>query len=342
MHAKSILIFLFTASLLLRIEPGVCQVPALEGGDHHMHLRSENSSAAWAALCEAMPAACGELPSSPPPTTAEDLIPLLDEAGLEGGAVLSIAYFFGFPALVETEFNDPALVRAENQFVADQVALYPARLSGFFSVNPLADYATEEVRYWAGRPELDGLKLHLANSDVDFEDRDHLARLSELFSVLDAHQASAVIHLRNRSPDYGYADATSFIDAVLVPAPNVVVQITHMGGWGGYDDATDSAAQAFLDAFADGRLDRQRIYFDLAAVVLANTSESQLETLGQRIREIGAERILFGTDWDALATPAETRLNLAALNFVDAKTWAIIIGNRAPWLRNLHQGLKND
>ena len=297
-----------------------------------MHLRSENSAAAWAALCESMPAACGELPSSPPPTSATELIALLDEANLQGGAILSLGYFFGFPELTGSPFSDKQLVREENQFVADQAALFPSRLAGFFSVNPLADYAVDEVRFWAPRPELAGLKLHLANSNVDLRNVDHLERLSELFGLLDENQAAAVVHLRNRSPDYGYADATAFIDKVLVPAPDVVVQIAHMGGWGGYDEATDSALQAFVDAMADGRLDRNRIYFDLAAVVLPGTSAEQLDQLGQRIEEIGPGRILFGTDWDALETPAKTRQSLATLDFVDADAWAIIIANRAPWL----------
>lgn len=306
--------------------------PAPQGGDHHMHIRSEKAAEAWAALCEAMPPACAQLPSKPAASTASSLIPLLDEAGLEGGEVLSIAYFFGFPELGDGAFNDPALVRAENQYVADQVAQYPQRLVGFFSVNPLADYAVDEVRYWAGRPGLKGLKLHLANSNVDLGNEEHLDRLAELFSLLEEKSAAAVVHLRTRSPGYGYADAAAFIDKVLVPAPKVVVQIAHMGGWGGYDEATDGAVKAFLDAFADGRLDRERIYFDLAAVPMPQTSEEQLQLLGERIRQIGPDRVLFGTDWDALGTPAETMQALKKLDIVDAATWQAIFANRAPWL----------
>jgi predicted TIM-barrel fold metal-dependent hydrolase len=317
--------------LLSAPQPLAAETLLLEGADHHMHLRSEQSAEAWAALCQAMPAACGELPSEPLPTQAESLIPLLDEAGLQGGVVLSIAYFFGFPEL-GGRFDDPALVRAENQFVAQEVAQFPTRLVGFFSVNPRADYAMDEVRYWAGRPGLTGLKLHLANSNVDLSDDEQLARLAALFAQLDAHGAPAVVHLRNRNPAYGYDDASAFIARVLVPAPHVKVQIAHMGGWGGYDAATDGAVKAFLDAFAYGRLDRQRVYFDLAAVVLPGTTEEQLLLLGQRIREIGPEQVLFGTDWDALASPADTREAMESLDILDEQTWQIIFSNQAPWL----------
>lgn len=76
-----------------------------------------------------------------------------------------------------------------------------------------------------------------------------------------------VIHLRNRSPEYGAEAVQGFIDQVLVTAPNVTVQLAHLGGWGGYDPATDGAVQAFLDAIADGRLNRERIYFETSAVI---------------------------------------------------------------------------
>lgn len=329
----------FCLSLLLFAPVLVAGAPVagampIRGADHHVHFRSDSSSDAWAALCEAMPGACGEgLPSRPAPTSVDDFMPLLDEAGLEKASVLSIAYFFGFPGLADTRFNDPALVRQENSFVSRQVALYPDRLVGFFSVNPLADYALDEVRYWAEEGSLAGLKLHMANSDVDLANPEHLEQLAAIFQVLDAHHLAAVVHLRNRNPEYGYQDATAFIDKVLAGAPNVSVQMAHMAGWGGYDENTDQAVQAFLDALADGRLQRAQVYFDLAAVVLPNATEEQIAALKGRLGEIGADRLLFGTDWDALQSPAETLDTYQASGILDQDAWEQVTANQAPWLR---------
>ena len=331
--------FGFTLSLLLLASVSAAGEPVtgampIRGADHHVHFRSDSSSDAWAALCEAMPGACGEgLPTRPAPTDADDFIPLLDEAGLEKASVLSIAYFFGFPGLADTPFNDPVLVREENRFIAEQAALYPDRLTGFFSVNPLADYALEEVRYWAEEGSLAGLKLHMANSDVDLANPEHLEQLAAIFQVLNAHGLAAVVHLRSRNPEYGHADATAFIDGVLAKAPNVSVQMAHMAGWGGYDENTDQAVQAFVDAFADGRLERSRMYFGLAAVLLPNTTEAQMATLKSRLGEIGANRLLFGTDWDALQSPAETFDAYRDSGILDQAAWEQVIANQAPWLR---------
>jgi uncharacterized protein len=244
--------------------------------------------------------------------------------------LLSLGYMFGMPELAGTPSDSPDLVRAENRYVADEVQHYPERLVGFFSVNPLADYALAEVTYWAGRGELAGLKLQLANSNVDLRNPEHLARLAEVFRPLDEHGLPVVVHLRNRNPEYGYEDAANFIEQVARPSPGVTLYIAHLGGWGGYDPATDAALQAFLDAIDRGDLERDRVWFDIAAIVHPAIPPTGLEAVPGRLRQIGLDHVLFATDWDRPITEDRIAQYRSAVPLSDAE-WAIVLSNRAPY-----------
>jgi predicted TIM-barrel fold metal-dependent hydrolase len=102
--------------------------------DHHQHLFSPTVAA---------------LISPPPPDQAvgpilaSDLVALLDAANIELAVVLSVAYLFGSPnRIIE---NERERVRDENDWTSEQVALFPDRLRGFCSVNPLG---TMPSRSW--------------------------------------------------------------------------------------------------------------------------------------------------------------------------------------------------
>jgi predicted TIM-barrel fold metal-dependent hydrolase len=291
-------LLLAVAALALTAFAQEAPAPA-PAAEHHLHIRSTAGAAITARFANGPGAA------SAAPRTAADALAALDAAGVERALVLSIAYMFGSPGVeVEDEY---AQVRRENDYVAEQVAKAPDRLVGACSVNPLADYAIAEIERCASDRRLSALKLHLANSEVDLDDERHLARLAEVFEALARLELPAVVHLRN-DEEYGAAQARAFIDRVLARAPRLPVLIAHMAGWGGYDEATDAAMGAFVDALREGRLDRDAISFDLAAVVFqpeAAGDDKELEhrvrranqRLAERIREIGVDLVVFGTDW---------------------------------------------
>ncbi|MEZ4415994.1 MAG: amidohydrolase family protein [Gemmatimonadota bacterium] len=272
--------------------------------DHHLHLRSEAAADLLLTLdVEGEPA---PEPDGTGALIAEDVLRAMDQAGVERGLVLSNAYLFGMPD--QNVPDELGLVRAENDFVASQAARYPDRLTAFCSVNPLRDYAAAEVERCAADVRLSGLKLHFTNSDLDLRNPDHVARLRVLFERLDALEFAVVVHMRTRRDDYGAQDARIFIDEVLAQVPDLPVQIAHVAGWGGYDDATDAALGAFAEAFRERRLNPARISFDVAAVVfqpeaagadtaLAARVRGANQRLAERIRGIGIERFVYATDW---------------------------------------------
>lgn len=91
--------------------------------DHHQHLFSPVVSVA----------------ESVKPINADDLIALLDAAGIRRAAVLSVAYILGDPK--GTAADEYEKVKAENDWTSAQVARFPERLVGFCSVNPVKHYA---------------------------------------------------------------------------------------------------------------------------------------------------------------------------------------------------------
>jgi predicted TIM-barrel fold metal-dependent hydrolase len=107
-------------------------------GDYHQHVFS------------AQDIALAGPQSGLQPLDAQGVIALLDAAGIRKGTLLSIAYMFGKPG--RQLDDEPAKVRAENDWTAAQAARYPERLVAFCSFNPLKDYAlqAEALRGRAG------------------------------------------------------------------------------------------------------------------------------------------------------------------------------------------------
>ncbi|HKY49223.1 MAG TPA: hypothetical protein VJQ79_14710 [Acidimicrobiia bacterium] len=92
------------------------------------------------------------------------MIELLDSAGIRRAEVLSEAYWFGSALMPGVDrslsiADEHAKVRAENDWVADQVLKYPSRLVAFCSVNSLKSYAVEEIERCGTNPAFGGLKL---------------------------------------------------------------------------------------------------------------------------------------------------------------------------------------
>ena len=274
------------------------------GADHHMHL----STAVSAAHLDSVGVVVGERDRSDPPSvprSATDAIAALDRADVGRGLILSNAYLYGMPeAPVDGEAE---LVRAENEYVLSEAARYPDRLRALCSVNPLEAYAAAEIEWCVADPRAGGLKLHLANSDVRLDSVDHVAALRGIFIEADEGGLPILIHLRTRG-EYGADQVDTFIDEVLAATSRIPIQIAHMAGWGGYDDATHEALGAFAAGIREGRVDPARVSFGLGAVVfdpaaagadsaMAESVRAANERLAGLIREIGPERVVYATDW---------------------------------------------
>jgi predicted TIM-barrel fold metal-dependent hydrolase len=296
------------------------QSPALI--DHHQHLFSPAITALAPGISS---------------VSADDLVRLLDQAGIRRAVVLSLAYQFGNPNRRPID-DEYAKVRAENDWTSKEVARFPNRLRGFCGVNPLKEYALQELTRCARDPHLRfGLKLHFGNSDVDLENPQHVAKLRDVFQAANANRMAIVVHMRpsvTRRRPYGKAQAQVFVNAVLSAAPDVPVQIAHLAGAGGYDDpSVDEALGVFVVAIAKADLRTAHLYFDVSGVAGLGQWVDKASLIATRIRQLGVHRVLYGSDGTTdLLRPREAWAAFRQLPLSDAE-FRTIESNVAPYMR---------
>jgi len=285
--------------------------------DHHQHLFSP----ALASLINGTP------------ISAAELVQHLDEAGIKRAVVLSTAYSFSNPT--RKVQNDAELVRADNDWTAEQVARYPDRLIGFCGINPLKDYALGELARCAKNPNLArGVKLHFGNSFVEYHNPQHIEQVKRVFRAANGYGMAIVVHMRaNTSQKMGREEALVFLNELLPAAPDVTVQIAHLGGAGGVEPAIfDEVLGVFVEAIAKGDPRTKNLWFDVTSVAV-NLTPANAARIVERIRQLGVQRILFGSD---APTPNNLpRLTWAAfrkLPLTDAE-FRTIENNVAPYVR---------
>jgi uncharacterized protein len=312
-------VFLMAAVILLGIRDD-SRRPAI---DYHQHLLSPSA------------AALGSLPNT---FTAQDLIALLDAAGVQRALILSLAYQYGNPnkPAVKDEYTK---VKAENDWTAQQVAQYPGRLRAFCGVDPLKDYALQEIARCAKDPYLHfGLKLHFGNSDVNMEEPQGVAKVRAVFQAADQHGMPIVVHMHpsvTRHRPYGEKEARIFLNEVLPAAAHVPVQIAHLAGAGGYDDpGVDEALAVFIDAIAKHDPRMAHVYFDISGVAGLGRWEDKKNEIARRIRQVGVERILWGSDgyFGGGMTPEQALRAFEELP-LSRREFQTIYGNVTPYMR---------
>lgn len=239
------------------------------------------------------------------PVLARDLISAMDSIGIRRALLLSIAYQYGNPNRPAIE-NEYEKVKAENDWTAEQAAQFPDRLRAFCSLNPLRDYALDEIARCARDPRLaSGIKLHFGNSDVDLDKPEHVTILKRVFSAANTSRMAIVVHMRssvNQKRPYGAMEARAFVEQVLPSAPDVPVQIAHLTGAGGYDDPTADALSVFVDAIARHDPRVRNVYFDVSGVISLARSLDKKDTIAARLRQLGLERVVWGSDAFAQVT----------------------------------------
>lgn len=259
--------------------------------------------------------------------TAEQLVAHLDEAGIRRAAVLSTAYWFGSPLMRKAEGDEYANVRAENDWTAKEAARFPDRLVALCSFNPLKDYALAEIERCAKIPHAKGLKLHIGNSRVDMLNPEHAEKLRRVFAAANERRLAIVIHLWTQP--YGREHAQAFLNQVLPAAPDVTVQIAHFAGGGpGY---TDEALEVFAEAIAAKDPRTKNLYFDIATVADSQT-DAVLRKFAERIRQVGPQRVLFGTDMGPPMPRQSWSIFRSAVPLTDEE-FKTIAANVAPYLR---------
>lgn len=287
--------------------------------DHHQHLL-----------------AAGMTAPGQQPIDAKAMVRMLDEAGIRRAVLLSNAFRYGNPS--EPPLPDEyARVMAENDWTAREAAKYPGRLVAFCSFNPLKDYALNELNRCARDQRFGrGIKLQLGFSDVDLDDTVEVTLLRRVFRVANANRMAIVVHMRTRrARNYGTSQALTFLDELLVAAPDVPVQIAHFCGGGSSNDPPSDEALAVFTAAITRQDPRVRnLFFDLALVAPADLSAERAQFVARHIREIGVSRILYGSDGgDPTDPPPKAAFQAFRKLPLTEAEFRAIESNAAPYLK---------
>lgn len=280
--------------------------------DHHMHIMSDETQKVL--LEQVKGPMKSEIKNMA--VDASDAVTFLDTTGVDKGALLSAGFIIGSKMFnVEGEYER---VKAENNYAANQATQYPVRLVALCSVNPLADYAIQEIERCSKMSNIMGLKLNLYPSGVDLRNDNHLNKLVNVFRNAEELDLPILIHMFTANPNYGSKDAHIFINQVLQAAPDLQVQIAHMGGGFPPFYTTERIMEVFNEAIDQKpKIMDEDVVFDISATIASpniieyynarsDTSISEEERQGindkliQRIRDIGIERFVYATDWPAL------------------------------------------
>jgi uncharacterized protein len=115
----------------------------------------------------------------------------------------------------------------------------------------------------------------------------------------------------------------------------VVVQIAHLAGGGGYDDeATDAALSVFVKAIERKDPRMKNVYFDVCGIAIPNMWEDKADLLVTRIRQIGTNRLLYGSDAATADNEPKDALKRWHSLPLTQEEFRLIDNNVAPYLRD--------
>lgn len=273
--------------------------------DHHIHLLSPRLVEDWKSL---------GVTFSRPDSFYTSASPYLAEGGdrtpLDGAVLLPMAHLYGRAAFrQELRLSFAAereLVRQENNHAAAEAARFPGRAVAFCSVDFLRPYAWEEIRRCRAELGSPGIKLHLGSAGASLRNAGHLTALAGYAEWAVAEQVPIMLHFDPQAREMSEADVQRFIQRVLVPHPDLVMVIAHLGGSGGYGPWTRAVHRTIAtwlqEEAAAGRT-RPGIRFDISAAWLEQDSEEvprstrqDREALAADIATFGVGRLLFGSD----------------------------------------------
>ncbi len=274
-----------------------------------------------------------EGPKTPKAQTAEEYIDELNAAGVKRGVILSTAFVFD-GGTGESRPDEYEKVKAENNWIAEQVARFPDRFVGFCSFNPLKDHALAELSRCAKTPQFKGLKLHFENSGVDLRKPDHLEKIRRVFKAANDARLPIVAHIptfETRKSEAAASESSMiFLNQVLPIAPDIEIQLAHLAGSGSFDPVNVAAFTVFADAISSSDKRTKNLYFDLAEV----SNKEAAARLVKAMRTIGLKRFLFASDRSGTNNPppgeAWKRFLQLPLTNDEFKT---IAANVMPWVK---------
>lgn len=241
--------------------------------------------------------------------TADELLVSMNAAGVDRSIACGFAW------------SDAELCRRHSEYLLEAAAGSDGRLIPFCTVQPADDDARDDLKRWATRgarglgelrPEQQGYGL------IDSEEADLLAWAADAYDlVLLFHSSEPVGHAYPGKAGLPVEQLYRFV----ADFPGVVVIAAHWGGGLAFyalmPEVQEHLARAYFDTAASGLLYRPEVY-------------------AQGVELVGAERILFGSDFPLV--PQERALEEARRAPIDDEARRLILGENARRLLRLPDG----
>lgn len=173
--------------------------------------------------------------------------------------------------LVQSVATVPAQVTAINDFIAASVERFPDKLIGFGALHPdFEDIGRETERII--KLGLKGIKLHSDFQGFNIDDE-------RAFPIYEAAEGRLPVLFHVGDNRYDYSSPERLMNAVK-RFPRLTVVGAHFAGWSMWDRGVDIFAHS-------------GIYTDCSSSLYAMSPEHAAEL----IRKIGADRVMWGTDY---------------------------------------------
>ncbi|MGH8781782.1 amidohydrolase family protein [Paraburkholderia sp.] len=207
------------------------------------------------------------------PTSYEQLLAAMDEAGVAKAAIVHSSTCYGF----------------DNSYCADAVAAHPDRFTGVCSVDMLAPDAAEKIRHWVGRG-MTGLRLFTAGSTMQGQG-DWLSDPRSFAGWECAAELNLPVCVQAR------IQGIPQLNVLIERFPTVRIVIDHLLS-PNLEEGSPYAGAEPLFALAK----HDNIYLKLSSVIIrqARAGDATPESFFPRVvQAFGAKRIAWGSNFPA-------------------------------------------
>lgn len=212
--------------------------------------------------------------------TAEEAIQLADRAGVE--KIVMQGWYW----------NDHELCKYHNDYMYEIINMYPDRFEAYISINPtFGELAINEVERNYNRGFVGVGELGPGANNFELTD----TRFLTLMEVATHYNLPVNIHCSEPvGRDYPGKDKTPIggIYKLAKMFPDLILILAHLGGGLPFYELIPEIKEAF-----------KNVYYDLAANPLVYETRS-IKSVADIV---GAEKILFGSDFPLLIYPRECR-----------------------------------
>ena len=231
--------------------------------------------------------------------------------------ILLISTGYGFSKEENNNRELKDLLQQENDFLFNAYSKYENRIFPFIGIDPTESYSLEEIRRCHTKFDKYGIKLHFHSSKVELLDTVEVKIMKPLFDFARVVNIPLLIHFKNHESDFGKSQIESFFQNYTNKNSPLTIIFAHTGGDGLINEKTKEIVKEIL---TQNQKYNQNIYFEISSAIwhsyVKQYEISDVEKY-ELLKEIGFDKIIYGTDYPARAFDSFTAQLKYRLNLTD-------------------------